>query len=631
MFASWFTPAVGAVHKTDSITPSPSDLSGTRSAALGLVLQFSGLDGNIRSLIKGYLNGTPCNDIVGIASPAGMGTNLNVTGRTQPLKSSYAHPPHTLRLWSKLWKGALTTIPAPPILTPPASPTESTTITQSGSEILFFDDGGALVYHNPEPNTMALPIMVPSYLARPLAQIAIEPIMECSNSSEPSNATHRTHCMAFLPMTPIMECSESPDLCNIPSPALQDNLTISTVSLQSYNGDNPSQLKFIMPFAPSAEFIDDLGLLEPADFESDDDLVLPNPYPEQSSDTVELQAPRPSRSQIDSAQFSRLLRYTDNDNPEGTIRSNPPDLEQCSTSGESSSGLTTPVGLDLEDANVAIASFSSSSYFGAMRSYESYKSKESSPFSSLLYVGQLLMPFDPPTESAFDPFGAEDDTLPPLSFEAAHVGVDIMNELLEADDEEGGSFSDSMHFTSPFDRVKDAILGYSSTTMEQQLNSNGPTFLMDRADTYSAHILMENDSDITLSSPDACDHADYDIFSLADSSDDDQEEEDEDLNSYVLEHDGIKYTISGELGQGTYGQVVFARTSLGEEVAIKICGKASDWSAPADLRKAVLNERNVLVRISGEAKPFLTQPLACFHDADNVYFVLVSSGIHLLL
>jgi len=267
-----------------------------------------------------------------------------------------------------------------------------------------------------------------------------------------------------------------------------------------------------------------------------------------------------------------------------------------------------------------------------MRSYESYKSKESSPFSSLLYVGQLLMPFDPPTESAFDPFGAEDDTLPPLSFEAAHVGVDIMNELLEADDEEEGSFSDSMHFTSPFDRVKDAILGYSSTAMEQQLlNSNGPTFFIDRADTDSAHILMENDSDITLSSPDACDHADYDIFSLADSSDDDQEEEDEDLNSYVLEHDGIKYTISGELGQGTYGQVVFARTSLGEEVAIKICGKASDWSAPADLRKAILNERNVLVRISGEAKPFLTQPLACFHDADNVYFVLVSSGIHLLL
>jgi len=380
-----------------------------------------------------------------------------------------------------------------------------------------------------------------------------------------------------------------------------------------------------MPFAPSTELTDYLALLEPVDFGSDDDLVLPSPYLDESSNTVEIKAPRPSRSQIDSIQVRRLLRYAENDDPEGTLHLSPPDLEQCSTSGASSSGLITPISLDLEDVDVAISSISGSSYFGAIGTpYEPDKLKESSLFSSLLYVGQPLMPFDSLTESVFEPFDADDNTLPSPSFQAAHVGVDMVNKLLQADDDKEGSFSNFAHFPSPFDLVKEAILDNPSVTMaQQQPGPNNPTFCIDLMDADSTNILTKNAVDTSFSSSDACDYVNYDSF--ADASDIDQENEDEDLNPFVLEHAGIKYNVSGELGQGTYGQVVFARTSLGEEVAIKICGKARDGSTSAELRKAVLNERNVLVRISGEVEPFLTQPLACFQDADNVYFVLVSS------
>lgn len=99
----------------------------------------------------------------------------------------------------------------------------------------------------------------------------------------------------------------------------------------------------------------------------------------------------------------------------------------------------------------------------------------------------------------------------------------------------------------------------------------------------------------------------------------------------ILTHDGISYTITGEIGCGTYGQVVFARTSLGEEVAIKITSKiATDSRNPETLRRFILNERNILVRIAQQKSPFLTKPLACFQDDDNVYFVMVISFPSLL-
>jgi hypothetical protein len=44
-------------------------------------------------------------------------------------------------------------------------------------------------------------------------------------------------------------------------------------------------------------------------------------------------------------------------------------------------------------------------------------------------------------------------------------------------------------------------------------------------------------------------------------------------------------------------RLVLARTSLGEEVPIRTCGRARERSASADLR-AILNERDFLVRLS---------------------------------
>jgi Protein kinase domain len=334
----------------------------------------------------------------------------------------------------------------------------------------------------------------------------------------------------------------------------------------------------------------------------------------------------------------------------------PPALEHCLTSGESTPyGPITPIALCLNDAGLVITS-DCGSYFGATGSgFKSYEPKKPSPFSSLLYVGRPTTPFEPPSVSVFDPFGLDDDTLPPCHFGSVHVGVDIMKELL-ADEEE---VPEAGHVISPFDQLKHDILCDTPTTMEQGILATEAftidhTASPDFADSISSKILSSIDMlalskrvaswiDRTLDTADdrddeildhvftscdaARDEAVYNAECYADDSDSDLDDEDEDFPPIVLEHRGVKYTILGELGQGTYGQVVLARTSLGAEVAIKICGKSRDGMTAGQLRKVVLNERNVLVRISAEDEPFLTQPLACFQDETNVYFVLVSSVI----
>lgn len=90
----------------------------------------------------------------------------------------------------------------------------------------------------------------------------------------------------------------------------------------------------------------------------------------------------------------------------------------------------------------------------------------------------------------------------------------------------------------------------------------------------------------------------------------------------ILEFGGVKYTLHGVLGRGSFGQVVYALTSLGEQVAIKICNKSAAGCSPSMLYQVVMNERNILVKTAGGDHPFLTQPLACFQDEDNVYFVM---------
>lgn len=94
------------------------------------------------------------------------------------------------------------------------------------------------------------------------------------------------------------------------------------------------------------------------------------------------------------------------------------------------------------------------------------------------------------------------------------------------------------------------------------------------------------------------------------------------LGQETLEHAGTTYTIHGVLGSGSFGEVVYALSSTGDQVAIKICPKASPGILPSVLYDIVMNERDILVKTASGDNPFLTQPLACFQDADNVYFVM---------
>ena len=557
----------------------------------------------------------------------GVGTFSDDLDFSKPLKRSTSRRPPRI---TTLLKG----VPAPPVLTPTTSPLESPNNAElvPVSELLHFDDGGALFYCMPEPN------------------------------SEPSmSESYSTRCLAFAPLTPIMECSEPYDLGEATAFPSQCSLSgiqtsLSTASFQPSIVESVSHFDLILPLPPSSEQISYFAHLDSVNSGLDDiDPFLPDQYPEAVSGTIEIQAPSPSRSYIDSVAFHRLTHSTWNDvdgENSGVDVEDPPALEHCLTSGESTPyGPITPIALCLNDAGLMITS-DSDSYFGATGSgFKSYEPKKPSPFSSLLYVGRPTTPFDPPSVSVFDPFGLDDDTLPPCHFESVHVGVDIVNELL-ADEEE---IPEAGHVISPFDQLKHDILCDTLTTTEQD-NSAAEALIIDHsassdfADLVSGKILSSidmlalskrvaswidgivdtaNDSDNESADDDARDEAVYTAKYYADDSDSEVDDEDEDFPPIVLEHRGVKYTISGELGQGTYGQVVFAQTSLGEEVAIKICGKSRDGTTAGQLRKVILNERNILVRISAEDEPFLTQPIACFQDDTNVYFVLVGFVIFL--
>lgn len=93
-------------------------------------------------------------------------------------------------------------------------------------------------------------------------------------------------------------------------------------------------------------------------------------------------------------------------------------------------------------------------------------------------------------------------------------------------------------------------------------------------------------------------------------------------SSHVLHHRGTEYTILGVLGRGSYGCVVLARTSDGDQVAIKIFTKG-DYD-PEFRLESILSERDTLLEISSQDNPFLTPLLASFQDTDNIYFVMVS-------
>ena len=185
-------------------------------------------------------------------------------------------------------------VPAPPVLTPPTSPLDFaiTSNLESGSEALYLDDGGALIYHMPEPSTASVSMFAPCVI----------------------------RCLVFPLLTPIMECSEPSDLLPwLTSSASQGDLSeiqgsLSTVSLHPPTCESVSHCDLVLPLPSSAERISHFAHLDSIDSGlNDNDLVLPIPCQETFPDTMEIKVPSPGRSHIDSMAFRRLLNSNGKD------------------------------------------------------------------------------------------------------------------------------------------------------------------------------------------------------------------------------------------------------------------------------------------------------------------------------
>lgn len=121
---------------------------------------------------------------------------------------------------------------------------------------------------------------------------------------------------------------------------------------------------------------------------------------------------------------------------------------------------------------------------------------------------------------------------------------------------------------------------------------------------------------------DAC----YHDFSC--SYNDSSSEDDAHNRLLSLTHGGIAYTIPyGYLGRGSFGHVVYAHTSTGKDVAIKIMNKPKLLKRhdPKRVTKILKNELEILKMISNSEVdcPFVMKLIRSWQDEDNVYFVMV--------
>ncbi|KAF7981039.1 hypothetical protein HWV62_35488 [Athelia sp. TMB] len=91
---------------------------------------------------------------------------------------------------------------------------------------------------------------------------------------------------------------------------------------------------------------------------------------------------------------------------------------------------------------------------------------------------------------------------------------------------------------------------------------------------------------------------------------------------YTLKNAGVVYTILGVIGEGGFGEVLQAESSLGGQVAIKSCMKAPKGMNVDSQYDMILTELDILQTTTSQHQPFLTQPLATFQDERNVYFVM---------
>lgn len=131
---------------------------------------------------------------------------------------------------------------------------------------------------------------------------------------------------------------------------------------------------------------------------------------------------------------------------------------------------------------------------------------------------------------------------------------------------------------------------------------------------------MPNKSTPTHSNSNSFDLSDIDSDSTNVTSDEESGD-----RPFTLQHAGVIYTVRGVIGRGGYGEVLQADSDLGDQVAIKVCAKAKKGKSPESLGNMVMDELDVLLLTAKKEQPFLTQPLACFQDDNNVYFVMVST------
>jgi hypothetical protein len=397
MFPSLFvSSAVSDKRKIDRSTPTSLPLA--HYAALKLILRLPGLDDTIHAIINSYLKGTLADDIHAIS--------IALTVKASILDVSVHHEPleHSGSL--------LTTSVTPPVLSSPTSPTKSTIAAQleSGSEIIYFDDGGALICHMAEPNP---PSKIPEkrpYLGRPLATIPVTSLIRHAGSFV--DATSSTPQISFNPMTPIIECLEPSDLLETPFLASRKGssgtrASLSVIDLPSKQG--ASQFDFT---TPSASYIEDnsYSTQNATDSDSDADFVLPNSYRETTFDDTGLKTRISNGNFIDGENFRCLFcsSASDIDDFEVTPRFGVLGL-QCrhsQGSGGSSPGPLTHSEIYPNDTDSDIAS-GSGSHFDAHDSTHGLYQPKARVTLTLLQYRQPPRPIELPAGSVFDPFGID--------------------------------------------------------------------------------------------------------------------------------------------------------------------------------------------------------------------------------
>ncbi|KAI0085891.1 kinase-like domain-containing protein [Irpex rosettiformis] len=81
------------------------------------------------------------------------------------------------------------------------------------------------------------------------------------------------------------------------------------------------------------------------------------------------------------------------------------------------------------------------------------------------------------------------------------------------------------------------------------------------------------------------------------------------------------YSVTGMLGEGAYGRVMYAMSKEGEQVAIKVVHKAMIYRRFSG-RRRVINELHALKHVTNADLSFVCPMLSAWDDDDNIYIVM---------